>query len=541
MERILTSVRRKGVFLRDWVSTQGLRSLVLAVLFFLLGHASFLVSVQNVMVSPVLFAPVGIALAMAIRYGKGIWPGVFVGQFFLVLSRDLPVLTCFSIGATESMDVVLVAVLVRRLGIDPQLKRAKDLGLLFLIVLEPFGSLSGNLALYLGGMIANTPEFVRSTTFWWLGNVMTQMTVTPLLLLALTRRKRYPELADDLLRNLLLLLPTTLISYFLNQRFDFPSIWIIYVPAVVLIAIWRGLAAACISSILLATFALYITNRSMGPFFSNGQAHILDMNVFILGLTITGEFLAIMMEQISQQNLTEKKLEIQYRKKLEEKLQSSLAASAIAHEINQPLSLILLESHMALERKVDMRRAIEIIASEAKRVVRTIDKMKALMRNVETAHVSVDLTNVVRSTLLYTKGLVLRNAIEVSLTGLEKQILIEGDEAQLQLAFTNLIRNSVEAFAYWDPLEERPRKISISVSQTQGMVELTFADSGPGWPDGKIKNGIIPYTTKSTGSGLGLFIVRTAIENHHGTVTFGSSSLGGTEIKITLPSGEPSF
>ena len=63
-----------------WLRAHGWQALVLAVLYFLFGHASFLVQVDDVLVTPVLFAPEGIALAMALRYGAAVWPGVFAGQ-----------------------------------------------------------------------------------------------------------------------------------------------------------------------------------------------------------------------------------------------------------------------------------------------------------------------------------------------------------------------------------------------------------------------------------------------------------------------------
>ena len=60
-----------------WWRTHGRPDLLLAALYFLFGHASFLVQVDDVLVTPVLFVPEGIALAMALRFGAAVWPGVF--------------------------------------------------------------------------------------------------------------------------------------------------------------------------------------------------------------------------------------------------------------------------------------------------------------------------------------------------------------------------------------------------------------------------------------------------------------------------------
>ena len=115
----------------------------------------------------------------------------------------------------------------------------------------------------------------------------------------------------------------------------------------------------------------------------------------------------------------------------------------MAHEINQPLSTILLQSKMALESGTGTRDILQSIAAEAQRVVVTIDKMKTLLRNVQTDHRQIDLDEVVQSTLLYNKGLLARHNIRVLRTGLKKPCRIMGDDAQLQLALTNLLRNAV--------------------------------------------------------------------------------------------------
>lgn len=63
--------------------------LALAVLYFVFGHISFLISVSHFIVTPVFFVAEGIALAAAILLGRKVWPGIFVGQLALALSSGL--------------------------------------------------------------------------------------------------------------------------------------------------------------------------------------------------------------------------------------------------------------------------------------------------------------------------------------------------------------------------------------------------------------------------------------------------------------------
>ena len=132
-----------------------------AVLFFFFGHLSFLVQVGNVLVTPVLFASEGIALAFALRYGPGVWPGVFAGQLALALSRGLPLLPALGISAGNSFEAVLAVVLFRALGLNVNLHRARDLsGLLALVflVLQPFSAIVGNAILWSAGFIPPGPN-----------------------------------------------------------------------------------------------------------------------------------------------------------------------------------------------------------------------------------------------------------------------------------------------------------------------------------------------------------------------------------------------
>jgi signal transduction histidine kinase len=125
----------------------------------------------------------------------------------------------------------------------------------------------------------------------------------------------------------------------------------------------------------------------------------------------------------------EKSLEQEQRIKLESKLRSSLAASAVAHEINQPLSTILLQSNMPLRDSSQAGKVLRSIAAEAQRVVSTIEKMKVLLRNVQTTAKPVNLAQVVKSSVLQVKRTLEQNRIHVRHQNTPKACRIEGDDA----------------------------------------------------------------------------------------------------------------
>jgi C4-dicarboxylate-specific signal transduction histidine kinase len=223
--------------------------------------------------------------------------------------------------------------------------------------------------------------------------------------------------------------------------------------------------------------------------------------------------------------------EDQMRLVLQNKLKASLAAAAVAHEINQPLSRILLTSRMELEAGGDGSESLRSIVSDADRVVTTIEKMRVLLRNVETQHEEVDLAQVARSSLFQVKSLLGTSGVTVRQSSPPAGCRIQGDAVQLQLAIVNLLRNAVEAIA----VGGLPRReIEVVIGETPEAATLTVGDSGPGWTGGTLDDALVA-TTKPAGAGVGLFVVQTAVENHHGSITVGRSPLGGAEFRIVLP------
>ena len=226
-------------------------------------------------------------------------------------------------------------------------------------------------------------------------------------------------------------------------------------------------------------------------------------------------------------------------RELEAKLKTSLNAAALAHEINQPLSAILLDSQMALDRiqgdsrELHQARAfLSSTISNAERTVDTIGKMMSLLRAVQTAHHEVNLVDVVRSAELYAKDALSEGGIAWRTEGTARAVKIHGDEGQLLIAVSNLLRNAIESIKADD--RQRPRQILVSLRKDNGSVVLAIGDSGAGLPEKTLAK--IPlHTTKPDGTGLGLFIVKSAAENHGAKLEAGSSELGGAEVRLVFP------
>lgn len=235
----------------------------------------------------------------------------------------------------------------------------------------------------------------------------------------------------------------------------------------------------------------------------------------------------------------ERQNEALQRVDLERKLRASLAAAAVAHEINQPLSRILLTTQLVLEKGAAPDGAdsklsgfLRELANEAQSVVSTIEKMKALIRNVETDLKPLDLREVVESALLYAGPFARGASVDISYQRPARAVSLRGDSDQLQIALNNLLRNAIEALAETSP--KNPRKVRVVLQVRKGRIELAVGDSGPGFTDTET-GGQLFRSTKRQGSGLGLFLVRSASENNGGRMEIARSELGGAEVRLVFP------
>ena len=228
----------------------------------------------------------------------------------------------------------------------------------------------------------------------------------------------------------------------------------------------------------------------------------------------------------------EKEFEGRMRAVLEKKLKTSLNAAAVAHEINQPLSRILLRARMDLERprgeRDDMLRAL---IDDAERVVSTIDKMKVLLRNVESKQEDVDMGPVLASALDQLKPKIRDSGAKVTWTGPARGRLVRGDAVQLKMILVNLIQNAIDAV---EECTSGARDVVIQMDALDDAVEVSVGDSGHGWPGGTLDEMLL-NTSKPGGSGVGLYIVKTAVENHRGEIVIGRSPLGGAEFRVRFP------
>ncbi|MBQ4844644.1 GHKL domain-containing protein [Pseudoalteromonas sp. MMG005] len=103
------------------------------------------------------------------------------------------------------------------------------------------------------------------------------------------------------------------------------------------------------------------------------------------------------------------------------------------------------------------------------------------------------------------------------------------DQVQLEQLLINLIKNAHESGS-------KPEQVTMHITQSMQGVTLCVQDQGKGMSETVMANALIPfYSTKSTGSGLGLALCREIVEAHHGQLSLHNHEEGGLKVKIFIP------
>lgn len=215
-------------------------------------------------------------------------------------------------------------------------------------------------------------------------------------------------------------------------------------------------------------------------------------------------------------------------------------ASALAHELNQPLGAILRNAEAAelfLQASPpdvqELRAILADIRRDDQRAGEVIDRMRALLKRRESHWSELDLnavTEEVAGLLRFDAG-----ARRVKLTlELSRAVPgVRGDRVQLQQVLLNLILNAMDAM---NGCEAGRRYVAVRVRPREDAVEVAVSDSGHGILTDNVKRLFEPFfTTRPSGMGMGLAISRTIIEAHGGRLWAENNPEGGATFYFTLP------
>lgn len=209
----------------------------------------------------------------------------------------------------------------------------------------------------------------------------------------------------------------------------------------------------------------------------------------------------------------------------------AMLAAGVAHEIGNPLNSLYL--HLQLlqrqlrDKKFDREEAADLVnvaKSEVERLDTIIHQFLHAVRPGKPEMQPLEIKDVIVETLNFMRREIEDRGIEIKCSWPEMLPKINGDPNQLKQAFYNILKNSLQAMPHGGAIE-------IECSYDPDVIELIFADTGPGIRAEDINQVFEPFhTTKKEGTGLGLMIVERIIREHGADLAVESEVGRGTRI-----------
>mgnify|MGYP000925656589 CR=1 FL=1 len=237
-------------------------------------------------------------------------------------------------------------------------------------------------------------------------------------------------------------------------------------------------------------------------------------------------------------NITEKKINEIKTQRLESLARLTTAAASISHEIKNPLAAISIHVQLAKKNIASnenifnekMKKHFSVIEEEIDRLNKIVVDFLFAVRPIKFEFRLLNINNIITSILNTFQDEFESYKIQIKKILDESLPLLQGDERFLRQALINIIVNSKYAMI------EDGGILTISTSKEENEVVVLISDSGRGIPQNIINKIFEPYfTTKDSGTGLGLTMTYKVIKEHGGDIHVYSDLGKGASFKILLP------
>jgi signal transduction histidine kinase len=214
--------------------------------------------------------------------------------------------------------------------------------------------------------------------------------------------------------------------------------------------------------------------------------------------------------------------------------------ASIAHEINQPLAAILSNAEAAElllhDGRADRDELLAILSDIRRddlRASEVIERLRALLARHDTQRRRFDLNGAVEAAAAILRAEARRRHVAVDYDLRARRAEVLGDPVQIQQVLINLVLNALEASAEQPPAA---RRVRVETRDSATAATLTVRDFGAGIAADDLVRVFDPlFSTKRSGMGLGLTIVRSIVEAHGGTIAAAAAVGPGAEFRVVLP------
>src|SRR5215470_14452512 len=486
------------------------------------------------------------------RAGIVLFAGVVIAEV-LVLQHEVEWPTTLGIGAITSLSYSSVTVFARRhLRIDVGLFHLRDVLLLLAVGLA--GAVIDTVLLTVFLLAVgqlDVRDVVQVFSPLLIGDIIGIAVVTPLLLRFVFRQR------SAALRELLPIAPEGALYLVVigvalwaiigsESLYGFGLFYLLFVP-VVIAAVRHGLDGAC--------FSLAVTQFGLiGLLHLSGYdaAQFTEFQTLMLVLTVTGLIVGVVVSERensdrlareAQARLMERQAGAAHAARLN--LVSGMA-SALAHEINQPMTaaraLARSVQHILRTPGGDLTRVesnLTALLSHIDHAGAIVRRMRDFMRRGRPHVSTIDTRNMLEEALMLAFVEASAKHVHLELDAPDEMPPVHGDRVQLEQVLLNLVHNAVEAIT-GAGLSEGQIRVIARQQAAPPRVEIGVLDNGPGVEEQLATRLFDPLaTSKQDGLGLGLSISTSIVEAHGGRVWLHSREPGATEFRFSVPLNQP--
>jgi C4-dicarboxylate-specific signal transduction histidine kinase len=217
-------------------------------------------------------------------------------------------------------------------------------------------------------------------------------------------------------------------------------------------------------------------------------------------------------------------------------------ATAIAHEVNQPLTAILSYSQACVRLLqgenapiAEITDAMSRVAEAAERASQIIRHLRSLVRKDDAQRLPVQVNYLVGEVVRLVRPEARQSEVEIRTDLAEELPPVLADNIQIQQVLVNLVRNAIEAINGAAAVERREVRV-LTRTGPRNTVETRVEDTGPGFDGDTAATLFEPFlTTKAQGMGIGLSISRSIVEAHQGRIGATGRPGCGASFWFTLP------
>jgi two-component system sensor kinase FixL len=474
---------------------------------------------------------------MVLRYGPAMTPWLGVAAFaaeLMVRSVVAPwpvaVLGCAWLAVGYASAALL---LQRRLHFGPALATLRDATTFVgTAVVATLVIGIGFIGIHVVAGVVTSDAFARTTIQFWIGDLIGIVVTVPLLLVLTDTRPgggsigrleagaQYASIGAALY-----------VVFVLGRGAELQLFYLLFLP-LIWIAMRRGIAGTVVATLLVQVGLI-------AGLLSGGHVpgEVLDFQFLMLAMSLTGLFLGVTVEErrAVEQKLRDKQFE------LDRSLRAAAAselASALAHELNQPLSAVASYTRacqLLLERgdpAHELPTIMSKVVFEANRAGMVVHRLRELVRSGSTRAEPRDVADLLATAAEAAGPRLARHGVALVIEAAPNLPDVLADRIQMETVLHNLIGNAIDALTDVRGV----RRVTLSaLPHGEAFVRIGVSDNGPGVSAAARASLFEPLASdKVEGLGLGLAISRTIVDAHGGTLWLGETDRGAA-FWLTVP------